>query len=190
MIRLLIVAVTLCFLLGNNALAQTKVIYNVDGIAQPSQMSCWAAATTMIVNWKSGIKRPIKDVVALGGPKFVQIYDSSFAQPPLGISPSDEADFYKALGLRVIQKLNPSVDGWAKLLKANGPLSITVDADPGKGYIHALVIIGIDGDGSAANTIVTYIDPNGGKRRDLAFADFLKLYEGSATWPLQIVHNP
>lgn len=190
MIRLLTFAVTLSFLLENNALAQTKVIYNVEPIAQPSKMSCWAAATTMISNWKSGIVRPIKDVVALGGPRFVKIYDASFDQPPQGIAPADEADFYKALGLQVVQGLNPTVDGWAKMLKANGPLSITVDADPGKGFIHALVIIGIDGDGSVAKTIVTYIDPDGGKKRDLAFADFLKLYEGSATWPLQIVHNP
>jgi Papain-like cysteine protease AvrRpt2 len=86
--------------------------------------------------------------------------------------------------------LNPTIGAWGNVLKQHGPLSITVDADPGKGYIHALVVIGFDGDGTAKNTIVSYIDPDGGKKRDVKFEDFLKLYEGSARWPLQIIHNP
>src|SRR5262249_248329 len=146
-------------------------------------------AATMLVNWKSGIKRSIPQVVALGGVRFVQIYNSSFARPPQGINPTDEADFYKALNLKVIKGLIPSIEGWAEILTKNGPLSITVDAKPGQGFIHALVVTGLDGDGTAKNTIITYVDPAGGVKRDVSFEGFLKLYEGSANWPLQIMYN-
>ena len=107
--------------------AQLSVKYNVTAIAQPSKMSCWAAAATMIHNWKSGINRSIADVVALGGPRFTAIYNASFANPPQGISPPDEAAFYQAINLRVIQGQNPTIQSWGDLLKQHGPLSVTVD---------------------------------------------------------------
>ncbi len=173
-----------------NADAQISVKYNVVPIAQPSDMSCWAAAATMIHNWKSGINRSIADVVALGGSRFTAIYNSSFDTPPQGIFPPDEAAFYQAIALRVIQGQNPTIQAWGDILRQHGPLSVTVDAKPNLGFIHALVVTGLDGDGTADNTIVTYIDPDGGQKIDVFFADFLKLYEGSANWPLQIIYNP
>jgi hypothetical protein len=170
--------------------AQIKVKYDVIPIAQPSEMSCWAAAATMIYNWKSGINQTIAQVVAVAGPRFTAIYDASFAQPPQGISPADEAAFYQAIGLLVIQGQNPTIQSWGDMLQQHGPLSVTVDAKPSQGFIHALVVTGLDGDGTADNTIVTYIDPDGGQKKDVFFSDFLKLYEGSAKWPLQIIYNP
>lgn len=162
--------------------------YLVDPIKQPSKMSCWATATTMLMNYGDQYSRPIEAVVALAGPKYVGLYKDSFPPKNLGISPSDEEAFYKALKLSVIKGLNPTIPGWKKLLDDHGPLSITVDADPGKGFIHALVVTGIEGDGTATGTFVTYIDPADGKKHTPNFADFLKLYEGSASWPLQIIY--
>lgn len=167
-----------------------KIIHNVTPIRQPSEMSCWAAATTMLINWKLGIGRSIDDVVAQAGPRFTAIYQSSFAEPPKGISPDDEKAFYQALALKVFQGQNYAVNGWFDLLTKHGPLSVTVDADPGRNFIHALVMIGLDGDGSAGNTITSYIDPAQGARHDVMFADFIELYEGSAHWPLQVVCHP
>ena len=171
--------------LCTNAQGQIAISYNVTPIAQPSEMSCWATAATMILNWKLGIQFKIKEVVARAGDKFIAIYDAN-----KGISPTDEDAFYRALGLTVIKGNNPAIDAWGNILKARGPLSVTVDAKPGKGWIHALVVTGLNGDGSAAKTTVTYIDPSGGKKINLVFSEFLKLYEGSAKWPLQIIHNP
>lgn len=167
-----------------------KIVHSVAPIRQPSKMSCWAAAATMVVNWKSGIVRSIDDVVAQAGARFTAIYQSSFGVPPLGISPNDERDFYKALALKVYQGQNYAIAGWFELLTKHGPLSITVDADPGKNFIHALVLIGLDGAGGAGNTVTSYIDPADGARHDVLFADFIKLYEGSSNWPLQVVNNP
>lgn len=167
-----------------------KIIHSVTPILQPSEMSCWAAATTMLLNWKLGIARSIDDVVAQAGPRFTDLYQASFALPPQGISPQDELAFYTALALKVFQGQNYTIAGWFDLLTKHGPLSITVDADPGKNFIHALVLIGVDGDGSASKTITSYIDPADGARHDVLFSDFIRLYEGSATWPLQVICLP
>jgi hypothetical protein len=167
-----------------------KIIHSVTPVRQPSEMSCWAAATTMLLNWKLGIARSIDDVVAQAGPRFTGIYQSSFATPPQGINPQDEQAFYTALALKVFKGQNYAVSGWFDLLSKYGPLSITVDADPGRNFIHALVLIGLDGDGTAAKTITSYIDPADGARHDVLFSEFIKLYEGSVSWPLQVVCNP
>lgn len=181
------VAAGILIFLGMGGIALASP-YPVDPIRQPSRMSCWAAATTMLMNYGDQYSRPIEAVVALAGPKYVGLYEDSFPPKNLGISPSDEEAFYKALKLNVIKGLNPTIPGWKKLLNDHGPLSITVDADPGKGFIHALVVTGIEGDGTAVGTIVTYIDPADGKKYAPSFANFLKLYEGSANWPLQIIY--
>jgi hypothetical protein len=108
---------------------RVNVKNGVIPIAQPSQMSCWAAAATMIYNWKSGMNRSIADVVALAGPRFTAIYKASFANPPQGISPPDEAAFYQTINLRVIQRQNPTIQSWGDLLQQHG-LSIGVRSGP------------------------------------------------------------
>lgn len=178
-------------LLGGRAEAQAiKVSHKVTPIQQPSKWSCWAAAATMIYNWKAGFDQGIEAVVGLAGPKYVQIYKDSFPPANQGIDAKEEAAFYAALPMQVIQGLNPTVAGWGNILTSKGPLSITVDAVPGTRTYHALVVTGMDGDGTAANTIVTYIDPADGLSHSVLFDRFTDLYEGSASWPLQIIHNP
>jgi len=170
-----------------------KINHQVTPVQQPSRNSCWAAAANMLMNWKSGIDAPIRSVVTTAGPNFVIIYDDTFDQSGRlgsGISPADEKLFYQALGLSVIQGLSPTPAGWGAMLSDHGPLSITVDAVPGLGFMHALVVKGIDGEGGIQNTIVNYIDPADGQNHNERFDRFLDLYDGASTWPLQIIHHP
>lgn len=153
-------------------------------IKQPDSMSCWAAALTMLYSYKWN--RMNLDIAATLKP-LGEVYLTIF-QNGSGIKPAQEIALYRAAGLKVIQGRNPTIDYWKDLLQKQGPLSITVDADPGKGYIHALVITGLKGDGSPGKTEVTYIDPASGIEADITFMEFIKLYEGSANWPLQIIH--
>jgi hypothetical protein len=151
-------------------------------VKQPTKMSCWAAATTMLYSWKQVSPQNIDEVLALAGQKYVDIYKAD-----KGIKPADEAAFYKTFKLHIIQQQNLTIKAWGDILKAS-PLSVTVDADPGKGYIHALVVSGLKGDGTADGTKVTYVDPADGKFHTESFSKFLTLYEGSASWPLQIIY--
>jgi hypothetical protein len=167
--------------------AQVDVSFNVVAIAQPSRMSCWATAATMLVNWKSGKQRTIAEVVTGAGTKFVALYNASLNNPTQGgINPADEAEFYRNLKLSVIQSSNPTVRDWGDLMKRQGPLSVTVTRK--NNFVHALVVIGLVGNDSLAT--ISYIDPDGGLKRDVTFGAFLKLYEGAAKWPLQIIYNP
>ena len=100
----------------------------------------------------------------------------------------EEKELYKKAGLNVIQGQNPTIQAWGKLLREHGPLSITVDSEPPQGTIHALVVIGLKGDGSASGTKVTYIEPANGGTFSVLFKKFLTLYEGSSNWPLQIIY--
>jgi hypothetical protein len=186
---LLIVALIIPTALPVNA-APIKIEYDITPIAQPSLMSCWAAATTILKNWKLGFQRFIEDVVSDAGSHYLSIHNDSFNTPPTGISRSDEKAFYAALGLSIVQGLNPTIEGWGELLEQHGPLSVAVDANPGQGFIHALVVTGLDGDGTAQDTIISYVDPDGGVKKQVWLHDFFDLYKGSVNWPLQIIYNP
>ncbi|RYG54665.1 MAG: hypothetical protein EOO01_00855 [Chitinophagaceae bacterium] len=156
----------------------------VQKIKQPDGMSCWAAALTMLYSYKwSRMNLDIAATLKPLGDIYVTIFQNGS-----GIKPAQEAALYRAAGLTVIQGQNPTIAYWKDLLQRRGPLSITVDADPGKGFIHALVITGLKGDGSPGKTEVTYIDPASGVEESKPFTEFIKLYEGAANWPLQIIH--
>lgn len=190
--RDLICGATSLVLLGTDGRANpVQIQHTLTPIRQPSAWSCWAAAATMIYNWRlGGIQQEIETVVGIAGPQYVQLFRDSFPPTNRGISASDEEAFYTTMSFSVIKGLNPSVSGWANILQSKGPLSITVDARPPTLTYHALVVTGMDGDGSTSGTIVTYIDPADGQQRSVNFEYFNTLYQGAANWPLQIIHNP
>ncbi|HMI03980.1 MAG TPA: papain-like cysteine protease family protein [Pedobacter sp.] len=164
-----------------------EISHIVQPIKQPKKWACWATALTMLYSWKNQLSISIQDVINLYG----EPYKTTFADSATrGISASEEENLYQAAALTVIKGLNPGIPAWYDLLEKYGPLSITVDADPPTGTIHALVITGMKGDGTPANTNVTYIDPADGLSHTIKFTTFLTLYEGSASWPLQIIHYP
>lgn len=153
-------------------------------LKQPKSMDCWATALTILYSWKykdNTIK--IEDVVRKYGNNYVILFQTNS-----GIVSDEEKELYRLANLNVIQGVNPTIASWYNLLKKHGPLSITVDADPPLGTIHALVVNGIKGDGSPEKTFIDYVDPADGKQYNLKFSEFIKLYEGAASWPLQIIH--
>jgi Papain-like cysteine protease AvrRpt2 len=94
--------------------------------------------------------------------------------------------------------MNPSIQGWADMITNYGPLWVTTDEGPGKGWaIHARIIVGMTGNGTAEGTTLDIIDPNGGRRYKESFGGFLSKFESEALdrprdFPLriQIVHWP
>lgn len=107
-----------------------------------------------------------------------------------GISIEDEIRLYEKLGLSIERQLNPSIQGWAEMIDQFGPLSITIDAKPPFGTIHAILILGIYGAKSGLNTRIVFADPVKGKIIDEDFLTFLKMYESkySVDWTIQIIH--
>ena len=156
----------------------------IRNLEQHKSMDCWATALTIMYSWKHS-DNLIKIESVLKG--YGDIYSVLF-ETNAGISQEMEEQLYKHVGLTVIKGVNPLIKTWYNLLKNSGPLSITVDADPPNGTIHALVVNGIKGDGTPNKTDIYYVDPADGLEHKVVFSKFIKLYEGSASWPLQIIH--
>lgn len=181
-----------CNLFYDSAKVQATNAENFDyfepirAIEQPKSMDCWATALTILYSWHTNENSvEIIDVIKKYGEPYLTLFQTN-----AGIMPKDEEALYNKVGLQIVKGLNPSIQGWYNLLKNHGPLSITVDADPPNGTIHALVINGIKGDGTSSGTKITYVDPKDGLQHSLAFSQFIQLYEGSSNWPLQIIHWP
>lgn len=168
---------------GQSAFKSIK--YDVSPIKQKYTMSCWAAATSILHSWKYPVLSDVPSVLKRAGTRYESIYAGN-----KGITPAQESAFYKTLGLVEVAGLSPTPAGWSEMLRKHGPLSVTVDAAPGQNLIHAIVVVGLEGDGSLGNTIITTLDPADGKKHTDLFEVFLTKYDGAATWPLQIVHWP
>lgn len=109
-----------------------------------------------------------------------------------GIKLNDEINLYQQLGLVVEKQLNPTIKGWAEMIDKYGPLSVTIDARPPYGTLHAILVLGIYGKDTGLDTKIIYADPADGKIQEQDFLVFLKMYEAkySVDWLIQIIHFP
>lgn len=155
-------------------------------VKQDYPNSCWAAVLTMIYSWKAQSFIPEKEVLQ-PYPKFLNIYNQSDKE---GIRLQDELELYPQMGLGVEKQLNPTIKGWAEMIEKYGPLSVTIDAKPPIGTIHAILILGIYGKITGLDTRIIYADPADGIMHNEDFLTFLKMYESkySVDWLIQIVH--
>ena len=109
----------------------------------------------MLVSWKRGVYVSIDEVLSEINPIFTKIF-----QENIGLDQIHLEKLIKDLGLLEAPPMSLSVDGMAQLLTNNGPIWINVDEDKTEKFqIHAKIVIGLNGDGSPAGTVVEMIDP-------------------------------
>ncbi len=121
--------------------------HSVELIAQPTNMSCWAAGTAMMVSWKNSMSIDPNTIAdALG-------YQAQMAQDTGGLHPEDTKVF-KKWGLSWEPPICYTVQGFADLV-AGGPIWIAAKV----GGPHVRVVTGISGDGTATGTTVYINDP-------------------------------
>ena len=182
---------------GRMARAASALDYTVPGIVdlvpQPTPMSCWAASYTMLRNWANNQSRTIEtNLAALGGP-WLQIF-----RDDTGLSGARTAQFVTAAGLLAEPAASYTTEAWAGMLRDFGPLMLVTDEAPGKSWaVHARVVYGIHGDGTADGTYLRVHDPapiGVGRSFDEKVSDFLPKYEemvaAEGFLGLQIVHFP
>ena len=174
--------------------AFNAVDYTVPGLVnplrQPSGMVCWATVATMMMSWKAQQSFSIEAAMQRVG----DIYLRKFRNNE-GLLPEEKEPFIRATGMVFKYPQNLSIAGWESLLRAAGPIWVTTDERPGRGFaIHARIMSGIQGDGTAAGTWVTIIDPGTGTQYRERFSDFLRKFEEEAiddySARIQIVHWP
>ena len=138
--------------------AKKAIDFFVEGtlrrLKQPSNETCWATVATILFSWKNNSNPEIADVMTAAGQKFLDLFNADD-----GLKGSDKPEFLQALGLVAEPPMSFSVQGFERLLRANGPLWITTDEDPSEDFsVHARVLIGLRGDGTPENTEAFFID--------------------------------
>ncbi|KAK6527387.1 hypothetical protein TWF281_010567 [Arthrobotrys megalospora] len=159
---------------------QAKVSPAVPIIKQkPDTPTCWAAAAAMMASWKAGRLLTIEDALKAAGDQYVRKYRDN-----LGLRAEEKDAFIKAMLMVSETPMSSNPSTFVKWMKNYGPLWVTTDAIPGKGFSpHAKILIQIDGDGNdnGVNTTFTWIDPSTGDMPKQSFKDFLVGYQEMVT---------
>jgi len=166
--------------LPSRVLAADAVNYMVPGIVppikQPNTMACWATVATIMYSWRNKTSIDIPDVLKVSGKKYGDLFTSN-----TGLDAADKPAFLKSLGLKAQAPQNFTIGGWEKLLRQVGPIWVTTNEAPaGKFAIHARVLTGIKGDGSATGTVFSIVDPATGTAGTETVAAFVAKFEQMA----------
>lgn len=166
--------------------------YDVPGdfwvMAQPSGMSCWATTYTMLKSWREQRQMTIPEALTTVGQRWVDLYEAD-----TGLSGADKPIFLASAGLAAKPPQSFAIPTWESMLRQYGPIWITTDERPGMpGGIHARIVTGIYGDGTAAGTFFKIVDPSGGRRYEESIAVFIPKYEeevrATGNLRIQVVH--
>jgi hypothetical protein len=157
----------------------------IDHLVQPTNMSCWATAGTMLVAARDQMCKTIESVMATADandPGYVPYagdngYLALFHDPIHGLPPQDTGRYTRSIGLRVGPPACFPVRGWVGLMQKNGAIGV-VGLSP---FLHIRVITEIKGDGSVFGTFFTVHDPGRPAPYREAFITFTERYEAAAT---------
>jgi hypothetical protein len=172
---------------------------DVQLVPQLSNMSCWAAAASMVVGWRDQMSIDPSEIARGAG---------QWAAYQNGLNPSDVPSLAAAWALVMEPPQSYTIEGFRQMIERNGPLWVGASV-PG---LHAIVVTGVWGDGSPDGTYVRIKDPWGrapgstpgnpapynptpgqGSQYDLTFRQFVQEYESAATdfadVDIQILHS-
>jgi peptidoglycan hydrolase-like protein with peptidoglycan-binding domain len=132
-------------------------------IAQPTELTCWAAVLTMMKSWYDGLDYSIESCLDTIGYKYQQKFQNN--QPLYG---NERQQFLQDTGLRTDAPQNYTPEAILRLLESCGPIWVTTQENrpeeiPDKPFsLHARIVYGLYGDGTLSGTTVRIIDPIGG----------------------------
>jgi hypothetical protein len=142
--------------------------------------ACWLACTTMLLEFKNQQSMSMDTVATNLGPPF-----DDPALRTNGLPLSQVADLVSKAGFSTAPQMCLSAQGWQGLINAHQPLMVFLDPSVGGNMLHAVVVIGIDGDETGDGTNITFLDPNMAQTRTLTLTNFSAVYEATAGTDLQ-----
>lgn len=116
----------------------------VQKIAQPTDMSCWAAAAAMIVGWRDKMSLSPTTIAEIAGRPIKR-----------GLDPDNIQDLGTVLGLTAVAGQSFTATGFRDLLEDSGPVWVGI-ALPGS--LHAIVVTGMYND-EDGDLMVRVTDP-------------------------------
>lgn len=154
----------------------------VQSLAQPTDVSCWATAGAMLIGWRDQVSISPESIAEIGG-----------RTTATGLDPAQVGQFADELGLVAEPPQCYTIDGFRQLLETKGPLWVGASV-PG---LHAIVVTGMyQADGQIYVRITDpwdrevgspgspgpYADTHAtGSRYILKWEDFVTEYEAAAT---------
>lgn len=150
---------------GEEGGAGLAVSYEVPLITQPDEMTCWAASLAMIQSYREQASFGVDD----------------FAGPPPHhwMRWSQIEPIAVHLGFVEVAPADWTAEGWQQLLVTHGPLWIVVKSAVSNATSHAVVLVGLVGDGSLDATQLTVNNPIGSVDTQ-TFADFTARWDFGA----------
>lgn len=151
------------------------VAYVPKPVSQGNQdYNCWAAATTMMYEWKNKKDQTMDATIKSLGEPFYGLFLNN-----KGLLASQKVALQQKAGLKAEAPASYSLTAWCNLLKSHGVLWVTTDENPkGKDfYIHARILYGIQATTDANNPNMLFIDPADGRKVTEKFLDFIPKYE-------------
>ncbi|MDZ7640009.1 MAG: papain-like cysteine protease family protein [Bryobacterales bacterium] len=148
----------------------------ISHVRQPSNMTCWAAAGTMLCAARDQMSMPIQVVMGRAdandpGYGYLNLFNTN-----QGLPPGDTGRYTRAIRLRVGPAASFSVQGWKNLMTNNGALGV-VGLTP---FLHIRVVSEMFGDGSVYGTSFTVHDPGTAAPYEELFINFANKYEDAA----------
>lgn len=150
---------------------EVDVWNEVPLVPQLTGMSCWAAAAAMLVGWRERIAVDAREV-ARGAGHWRAFKD--------GLMPEDVGELARAWQLTITDAEVFDAERLYELLCEFGPLWLG-EASPG---LHAIVVTGLYGDGSADGSFVRVNDPwpiARGERYVLSFGELLENFRAATS---------
>ena len=128
----------------NGDTVPVDVLLQVELISQPTLSSCWAASLAMLVSYRDQVSTTADAIAARAGMDTVTGYNWE--------------KIHQAVLAWELLEAGPACalpDYWANLLQSMGPLWV-VEIDK---VAHAVVLVGLSGDGTPENTTVVLNNP-------------------------------
>jgi hypothetical protein len=144
---------------------------DVEPVYQPTGASCWAAAAAMVVGWR--------DRISIDPEQFARREGRWSEYEETGLYTNDNDEFARVWGLKVEPPMNYTVEGFAALVRDNGPLWVGRLVGGSSG--HAVAVYGVTGDGTVDGTHVLWHDPSppgvGAPNRSATYREFMTEFE-------------
>ncbi len=150
---------------------------DVPLVPQPTPVSCWAASLTMVISYRDQASYAPETVAAQAN-----------MDVNTGYGWDDIKNAVTAWHLNTEGPACGLPQYWADLLQAHGPAWIVEVGNPN----HAVVVVGVNGDGTPAGTTMTVNNPwppNQGVVEQKAFNDFESDFELAPSPNAQVVYQ-
>ncbi len=138
---------------------------DVQLVAQPTPLSCWAASMAMVIGWRDQVSMSPESIAAQCGRDINNV-----------LPWAEHDDLGVEMGLTVQPPMNYTPEGFWNLLEREGPIWVGKSTGNETGNTHIVVVAGMLEQGGTYH--VRVLDPwNGGSRYVRDYATFASEYE-------------